>query len=52
MYRVEWMKKGWKTLFYDCFSNLELALRYVEGKKEDPEITMLVIVTPWDTFWH
>lgn len=51
MYRVEWMKKGWKTLFWDCFSRMDLATRFMEELKGDENVTVLVIVTPWDTLW-
>lgn len=49
MYRVEWMKEGWKTIFWDTFSRLELAILFSNELKENEKITFLSLVTPWET---
>lgn len=51
MYRVEWMKKGDKTVYWDGWANLDLAMRFMYEKREDANIIMLLVVTPWDTLW-
>lgn len=51
MYRVEWMKKGETTLYWDGFALFDVAMRFMQVKKEDASIVMLVMVTPWETMW-
>ncbi len=52
MYRVEWMKKGEKTIYWDGFARKDLAFRFMEEKRGDENITMLSIISPFEpTFW-
>lgn len=51
MYRVEWMQRGSKTVFWDGFARLDIAMRFMREKREDETIIMLTVVTPWDTLW-
>ena len=52
MYRVEWMKKGERTVYWDGFANRDVAFRFMAEKREDEKITMLAIVSPFEpTLW-
>lgn len=52
MYRVEWMKKGEKTLYWDGFARRDLAFRFMETMRSQENIIMLAIVSPLEpTLW-